>query len=131
MDTRRTLPNVELDIPALEALYNKSTHVVAWYAHPAEVRGPFCRWLTVSEVAEQYRKHVGEQSDDTAYAAAAMNSIPHLIAAFHAQCNLNARLAGKLKAAEEEINFLSDKCSKYFNAAIEADDAKQAATLTT
>jgi hypothetical protein len=63
----------------LRELSKNATQVVGWYPHPAEVRGPFCRWLTVSEVAPEYEKNVASRADDAKYAAAAMNSIPALL----------------------------------------------------
>lgn len=60
--------------------YKKSTKVVGWYAHPyaGEVRGPFNRWLTVSNVPDKYKKDVAEKSDDTLFASNAMNLAPKL-----------------------------------------------------
>jgi hypothetical protein len=66
-------------IPELKELEKNSTQVVGWYAHPGQVRGPFCRWFEVTQVAPQYEKHVATQSDDAAYCAAAMNNLPHVI----------------------------------------------------
>lgn len=67
--------------PKIRQRVAAATKVVAWYAHPTEVRGPFNRWLTVSDVAPKYRKHVASQADDAAYAAAAMNMVPKLLEA--------------------------------------------------
>lgn len=67
------------DLELLKELHAKSTRVVAWYGHAAEVRGPFNRWLTVSEVQPQYKNNVASRSEDAAYAAAAMNMLPKLI----------------------------------------------------
>lgn len=66
------------DLPKLMELYENSTKAT-WYGHPCECRGPFNRWLTVSEVPEAYKKHVASQSDDAHYAAAAMNAVPGLV----------------------------------------------------
>jgi hypothetical protein len=76
-------------IEELKELKSKSTVVNGWYPHGAEgdenseatVRGPFCRWLKVSQVQPEYRKHVADMADDAKYAAAAMNSAPKLVAA--------------------------------------------------
>jgi hypothetical protein len=68
------------EIQEFKELCKNTTQVVAWYPHPAEVRGPFCRWLTVSEVAPEYEKNVGTRHDDAKYAAAAMNIAPKLVA---------------------------------------------------
>lgn len=67
------------ELELLKELQKKSTQVVQWYAHPAEVRGPFGRWLTVSEIPQEYQKHCGSRSDDATYAAYAMNWLPKLI----------------------------------------------------
>ncbi len=70
-----------LTIDELKALFNNSTNVESWHAHwPGEVRGPWCRWLQVTEVAPEYEKHVAHKMDDARYATAAMNNLPHLIA---------------------------------------------------
>lgn len=66
----------------LKELEKKSTQVVGWhdnYASAGEIRGPFNRWLTVSNVAPMYEQHVGSREDDAKYAAACMNMVPHLI----------------------------------------------------
>lgn len=75
----RDLPNIDLNIPLLKDLYIRATAVVAWYAHPTQVRGPFVRWFEITEVEERYRSCVASRADDAAYCAAAMNSVPHLI----------------------------------------------------
>lgn len=69
------------EIEGLRRLCKESTRVVSWYAHPydATVRGPFCRWFTCSEVAEQYRHNVASPSQDVHFAAAAMNALPKLL----------------------------------------------------
>jgi hypothetical protein len=59
----------------LRVLESKSTPVVAWYAHSSEVRGPFCRWFTCSDVSPEYQKHVGYKDEDCAFAAGAMNNL--------------------------------------------------------
>lgn len=56
----------------------KSTRVVSWYAHPKEVRGPFHRWFTCSDVSQEYRKDVAEIEDDCRFSATAMNSAERL-----------------------------------------------------
>ncbi len=53
-----------------------STKVVAWYPHPAQVRGPFCRWFECTQVEDQYKKNVADTWDDTAFCANAMNYSP-------------------------------------------------------
>jgi hypothetical protein len=63
----------------LRVLESKSTPVVAWYAHPSEVRGPFCRWFTCSDVNPEYQKHVAYKDEDCAFAAAAMNNLIPLL----------------------------------------------------
>ena len=77
----RCRPNVltKERLVELREIANNSTWVVGWYAHRTEVRGPFCRWLTVSEVLPKYEKHVAERSADALFAAAAMNSLVLLL----------------------------------------------------
>lgn len=69
----------ETELNELRELAKASTNVVAWYAHSQEVRGPFCRWFTCSEVSPQYRKNVAATSDDCKFAAAAMNNLVPLL----------------------------------------------------
>lgn len=57
-------------------LAEKGTKVVSWYAHNTEVRCPFCRWFTVSDVNPEYEKHVGTKADDCRFAAESMNLAP-------------------------------------------------------
>lgn len=68
-------------IPELKELEKNSTQVVGWYGHkyPGQVRGPFCRWFEVTDVAPEYEKHVASKADDALYCAAAMNNLPYLI----------------------------------------------------
>ena len=67
-------------IEELKRLQKDSTQVVGWYAHSREVRGPFCRWFTISENEEEVRKgNVAYAGNDCEYAAAAMNYMPALI----------------------------------------------------
>lgn len=72
-------PDITNSIAEIKEFYKNSTQVVGWYAHPSEVRGPFCRWFTVSDVSPEYEKHVAYKGDDAKYAAAAMNNVIHLI----------------------------------------------------
>ena len=67
------------DIKALREAEFMSTDVVAWYPHSHEVRGPFGRWLTVSEVDSSNKSHVADTFEDAKFAAAAMNALPHLL----------------------------------------------------
>lgn len=68
------------DLQMLKELEAKSTQVVGWYAHHGgQVRGPFCRWFNVTEVAPEYKKNVAAASDDAKFCAAAMNYLPKLI----------------------------------------------------
>jgi hypothetical protein len=96
-------PDITCSIEELKYLYEKSTQVVGWYAHPAEVRGPFCRWLEVSEVASQYEKYVGSRADDAAYAAMAMNMAPHLIDQVETLCAELERHKAMLAVATEAL----------------------------
>jgi len=109
MSKTRVPPHTDLNIDELEAAYLKSTRVVAWYAHPGEVLGPFCRWLTVSEINPEYQKHCGSKSDDAAYAAMAMNAVPHLIAALREQANQVASLSAKVEGWKKETDFYAEK----------------------
>ncbi len=70
----------EKELEILKELCGKATQVVGWYAHYKQVRGPFCRWFEITEVADQYKQHVGTIRDDLNYCAAAMNELPRLIA---------------------------------------------------
>lgn len=65
-------------IKEVKATYKNSTKVVGWYSHTSDVRGPYCRWLTVSDVLPEYEKHVGTKYDDAIYIANAMNYAPKL-----------------------------------------------------
>lgn len=105
---RREYPIGKLTADELLALYKKSTDVVSWYAHPAEVRGPFCRWLTVSEVSPEYEKNVGTRADDAAYAAAAMNNVPYLL---EQNAALTAEVA-ELKAVNEKLYAMRGEITK-------------------
>jgi hypothetical protein len=63
----------------LRELAGLSTRVTAWYPQGATVRGPFCRWFTCADVEDQYKQHVANVSDDTRFAAAAMNNLLPLL----------------------------------------------------
>lgn len=54
----------------------KSSQVVAWYPHRFDgtIRGPFNRWLTVSEVREEYKNNVASVGDDVEFFAHAANT---------------------------------------------------------
>jgi len=67
------------DLQMLKELEKNSTQVVGWYANGGTVRGPFCRWFEVTQVAPEYEKNVGTATDDVKYCAAAMNYLPKLI----------------------------------------------------
>ena len=68
------------EIQEFKELCKNATQVVAWYAHPGQVRGPFSRWFEITEVAPEYEKFVGSRYDDARFAAAAMNLAPKLAA---------------------------------------------------
>lgn len=82
------------EIKALRELAEKATRVNAWYPHggsdrcgdhEATVRGPFNRWLIVTDTSDPgYRKHVADAYDDARFAAAAMNSLVPLLDYIHA-----------------------------------------------
>ncbi len=99
------------DMETLEKLHAKSTKVVAWYAHPYEVRGPYGRWFTVSNVAFAYENMVASTADDAAYAAHAMNIAPLLVD--------EIRL---LRAALEKI--ANNKTGNYFDATVAREALK-------
>lgn len=67
------------ELERLKKIAEASTKVVAWYPHMKEVRGPFNRWFTISDVAPQYQKHVAHTADDARFAAEAMNNMLKLI----------------------------------------------------
>lgn len=68
---------------SLIELKAKSTQVVGWYAHSEEIRGPFCRWFTVSKREDDVEKgNLAWWWDDVAFGAAAMNDSPALAEAF-------------------------------------------------
>lgn len=79
-DQNNIAESVSLDEAVKQILetYENSTPVVGWYAHPEEVRGPYCRWLTVSDVNPEYKKYVAAKSDETKFIAAALNFAPKL-----------------------------------------------------
>lgn len=67
------------ELEELRSVAKQSTSVVAWYPHPTEVRGPFCRWLTISEVDDKYKHNVASTSDEAEFVAAAMNNLVPLL----------------------------------------------------
>lgn len=67
------------ELELLKTIAAASTKVNAWYAHGETVRGPFNRWLKVTEVDKQYAKHVAFSHDDARFAATAMNNMLRLI----------------------------------------------------
>jgi hypothetical protein len=67
------------ELKALRDIANNSTRVVAWYPHYSEVRGPFCRWFTCSDVSDIYKKDVSSKENDCNFAAAAMNNLVPLL----------------------------------------------------
>jgi hypothetical protein len=73
----------KLDINKLKELMKNSTNVVNWYPYMetngATVRGPWSRWFRVDDV-DYGKEHVSSALDDAKYAAAAMNSMPALLA---------------------------------------------------
>ena len=70
---------LQKELDELKEYESESTQVVRWYAHPDEVRGPFCRWLTVTDVDPRYEKHVGTKRADAKFAAESMNFVIALI----------------------------------------------------
>lgn len=72
------MTNLESAIAKSKEREEKATKVNSWYPHELDgtIRGPFCRWLKVSEIEPQYQKHCGSIGDDTKYAAGAMNWEP-------------------------------------------------------
>lgn len=65
-------------VKEIKEFHKNSTQVVGWYAHPGQVRGPFCRWFEITDAAKGNEKHVAEKYDDAKYCAAAMNYAIHL-----------------------------------------------------
>jgi len=74
-----------IDRDLLRDLVDKSTQVVNWYAHTAEVRGPFGRWFTCEGGSNgmgdevKYPTPVASISDDCRFAAAAMSNLEPLL----------------------------------------------------
>lgn len=70
-------------IKEMREIESKSTKVSAWYAHNEDntVRGPYCRWLKVSEVGEQYKHNVAHASDDAIFFAMAANNFNAILSA--------------------------------------------------
>jgi hypothetical protein len=83
--TARTNVITTDEVKALRRVAAKSTRVVAWYAHPEEVRGPFGRWFRCSGGDNgmgdpvKYPVPVSHASDDCKFAAAAMNNLVPLL----------------------------------------------------
>lgn len=110
--------------------YEHSTKVVGWYAHPEEVRGPFGRWLTVSEVSQDYKVQVAPRMDDSRFASACMNYGPKLAVKFlEMQAQLEekdkriAELEGKdATAIKRELGLCGDIADLYVK--IEAKDVE-------
>lgn len=100
---------IEREKEIREAL-DRSTKVVAWYPHPREVRGPFCRWFTCSEASNgmgdpiNYPVPVAKIEDDVKYCAIAMNSVPELLAEIDRLRNANNQL-GKIVTHWMEESF--------------------------
>lgn len=86
----------------LRVIESKSTPVVGWYGHPSEVRGPFCRWFTCSNVNPEYQKHVGDKDDDCAFSAAAMNNLIPLLDLADKLESENAKLREALNLIKSE-----------------------------
>ena len=66
-------------IQKLKDSQRSSTPVNNWYAHSNEVRGPYNRWFTCSEVDLAYKSNVASTKKDCEYAANAMNYLPIII----------------------------------------------------
>ena len=91
-------------LEALKELEKKSTQVVGWYSNYAnlgQVRGPFGRWITVSDVAPPYSNNVADVADDARYIEAAINMVPYLIEDIE-------KLQEKIKQLETEIGIEKD-----------------------
>jgi hypothetical protein len=63
----------------IKAAAKEATKVVGWYAHPGNVRGPFCRWFEVTPFDPEYEKYVGTQAADAKYASVCMNYAQSLV----------------------------------------------------
>lgn len=67
------------DLEALKLTAQSSTKVNHWYLHGTTIRGPFNRWLNVTEVDPAYKANVASAYDDALFAATAMNNMLKLI----------------------------------------------------
>lgn len=83
-------------IEAIKCAKTDSTDVTAWHHNGATVRGPFNRWLEVTEVAEEHTKYVAWGSDDAKFASVAMNSVMILIKKIEELEQVNQELEAKL-----------------------------------
>lgn len=109
----------------LRELESKSTRVVAWYAHSEEVRGPFHRWFTCSEVNPEYKNQVAWQSDDCQFAAAAMNNLLPLLDALDERDRYIEFLMKRDVLADAYVS-LSAECERLKK---ENEDAKNSLAL--
>lgn len=81
------MTQTKFDFSYLRSLWEKSTRVTQWKAHPgtdcygpeASVRGPFFRWFKVTPVEPEYQRYVSNDLADAEYCAAAMNALPGLM----------------------------------------------------
>jgi len=110
----------QMDTKKLRELAKKATPVVAWYPHNTEVRGPFCRWFTCSEVASQYRKEVAETWDDCNFAAAAMNSLVPLLDELESLRKANGVMWNALQSVTESGHVDCEECNSHEIMASEA-----------
>lgn len=88
-------------IDDLKEICKNATQVNGWYPHTHDgtVRGPFGRWFTCTGGENQNARNVGVPSisNDTHFAASAMNNFPRLLDTVKIQRKEIAKLKRKLK----------------------------------
>lgn len=104
--------SIEDAIADIKTTFANSTKVVGWYAHSTEVRGPFNRWLTVSEVPVEYKTSVASRTHDALYATMAMNFAPKIVQAYEsAQAEIESLKKSMMKCHEcgsESVSLIHD-----------------------
>ena len=114
-DTRCMYPEQDVAKACATAieLAQRSTRVVSWYAHPAQVRGPYTRWLEISEVPEQYKHNVASREDEAKFAAFAMNNVEAIAIAHLALLQEHEESLKRARAeGEQEIKTLSHQVTE-------------------
>lgn len=69
------------NLDELSKLCKKSTQVVGWYPHrySGQIRGPYYRWFILQPGSDDGQGRLASPEDDIEFAAAAMNTLPHLV----------------------------------------------------